>query len=88
MSTSAPAATSMQAGSWATQGADAEAFQPVGELELEFVGSAADAATYRRSLDLRDGVARVERTAAGHLLRQEGARLRRAPGDRGAAGDR
>jgi len=55
----------------ATQGADAEAFQPVGDLELEFVGSPAGAEPYGRSLDLCDGDARGERTAAGHLLRQE-----------------
>ncbi len=71
----------------ATQGADAEALQPVGSLEVEFLGpEGAPAGTregspegapadtpprYRRSLDLRDGVARVERGTPGGTVRQE-----------------
>ncbi|WP_225849840.1 glycoside hydrolase N-terminal domain-containing protein [Streptomyces sp. HPF1205] len=56
----------------ATQGADAEALQPVGTLEIEFIGSPAAPASYRRSLDLRDGVAHVVRgQAAGHHVRQQ-----------------
>jgi alpha-L-fucosidase 2 len=57
----------------ATQGADAEALQPVGDLLIEFVGAPAGAAAapYRRSLDLRDGVAAVRRGLGGHLVRQE-----------------
>jgi len=45
----------------ATQGADAEALQPVGELEVEFIDPLAWNGVYRRSLDLRDGMARVDR---------------------------
>ncbi|HKT05981.1 MAG TPA: glycoside hydrolase family 95 protein, partial [Rugosimonospora sp.] len=41
-----------------TQGADAEAYQPIGDLEMEFLDATGPG--YRRSLDLRDGVARVE----------------------------
>ncbi|MEU4893218.1 glycoside hydrolase family 95 protein [Streptomyces sp. NPDC044780] len=57
----------------ATQGADAEAYQPVGDLEISHPdGDGGVAASYRRSLDLRDGVARVERTGAdGFARRQE-----------------
>ncbi len=64
----------------ATQGADAEALQPVGDLLIEFVGGSGDqtadgqlgeGAAYRRSLDLRDGVAVVEWGEAGHRVRQQ-----------------
>lgn len=48
----------------ATQGGDAEAYQPVGDLDITFLGTDVPAATYyRRSLDLRDGMARVERAS-------------------------
>ncbi|MBS2963131.1 glycoside hydrolase family 95 protein [Actinocrinis puniceicyclus] len=55
----------------ATQGADAEALQPVGDLVIEFVGAAEGkaAADYRRSLDLRDGVAAVEWGGPGRRVR-------------------
>ncbi|NUT04883.1 MAG: glycoside hydrolase family 95 protein [Hamadaea sp.] len=43
-----------------TQGADAEAYQPVGDLEITQV-SPDGGGTYRRSLDLRDGVSIVDR---------------------------
>lgn len=43
-----------------TQGADAEAYQPVGDLEITHVELDSDG-TFRRSLDLRDGVSIVER---------------------------
>ena len=43
----------------ATQGADAEAYQPVGDLEIIHLRPV-DPAGYRRSLDLRDGVAHVD----------------------------
>src|SRR5690348_4181796 len=48
-----------------TQGTDAEALQPVGDLLLTFIGASgsmedADGASYRRFLDLRDGIATVE----------------------------
>jgi len=52
----------------ATQGADAEAYQPVGDLELRYPAEDAAPVAYRRTLDLRDGVARVE---WGHRLREE-----------------
>src|SRR5262249_22824874 len=52
----------------ATQGADAEAYQPVGDLELTYPAGDAAPVPYRRTLDLRDGVARVE---WGHRVRQE-----------------
>jgi alpha-L-fucosidase 2 len=69
----------------ATQGADAEALQPIGDLLIEYVNvnvdvdaAAADTAAiaaapsaYRRSLDLRDGVAAVERGAVGNVSRHE-----------------
>ena len=64
----------------ATQGADAEALQPVGDLLIEYLDAAVpDAASpdapaptsYRRSLDLRDGVAAVERGTGGHVTRHE-----------------
>jgi alpha-L-fucosidase 2 len=55
----------------ATQGADAEAYQPVGDLEIRHADPDAPAVSYRRTLDLRDGVARVEWTARGHRSRQE-----------------
>ncbi|NUT37617.1 MAG: glycoside hydrolase family 95 protein, partial [Hamadaea sp.] len=42
-----------------TQGADAEAYQPIGDLEITFRDSSGG--TCRRSLDLRDGVAHVHR---------------------------
>ncbi|HEU5331763.1 MAG TPA: glycoside hydrolase N-terminal domain-containing protein [Actinocrinis sp.] len=45
----------------ATQGADTEALQPVGGLEIEWLGPFGEQTHYRRSLDLRDGIARVER---------------------------
>lgn len=51
-----------------TQGADAEAYQPVGDLRISHLDRDDPAgATYRRWLDLRDGVAVLERGA----LRQE-----------------
>ncbi|WP_046570069.1 glycoside hydrolase N-terminal domain-containing protein [Micromonospora sp. HK10] len=51
-----------------TQGADAEAYQPVGDLRISHLGPARpDGAAYARRLDLRDGVAVVERGP----LRQE-----------------
>ncbi len=43
----------------ATQGADAEAYQPIGALEVTYLDGSG--APYRRSLDLRDGIARVDR---------------------------
>lgn len=52
----------------ATQGADAEALQPVGELEIEWVGAFGEQTHYRRVLNLRDGIARVER--ADHFVLQ------------------
>jgi alpha-L-fucosidase 2 len=52
----------------ATQGADAEAYQPVGDLEIAYADPGAAAFSYRRTLDLRDGMARVER---GARFRQE-----------------
>jgi glycosyl hydrolase family 95/glycosyl hydrolase family 65 len=64
----------------ATQGADAEALQPIGDLLLEFVGAsddataqgaAGDAGAYRRSLDLRDGVSSVEWGEDGRRIRQQ-----------------
>jgi alpha-L-fucosidase 2 len=61
----------------ATQGADAEALQPVGDLLIEFLDTASSKLgsstpdTYRRSLDLRDGIATVLRGAGGALVRQE-----------------
>jgi len=61
-----------------TQGADAEALQPVGDLLLTFIGASGGTedtggASYRRSLDLRDGVATVEtvRGADGFVTRQQ-----------------
>ena len=45
----------------ATQGADAEALQPVGDLEIEWLGPFGEQTHYRRTLNLRDGIARVER---------------------------
>ena len=45
----------------ATQGADAEALQPVGDLEIEWLSPFGEQTHYRRTLNLRDGVARVER---------------------------
>jgi alpha-L-fucosidase 2 len=46
----------------ATQGADAEAYQPIGDLRISYLDRAESAdAHYRRWLDLRDGVAVVER---------------------------
>lgn len=64
------AGRSVEAGSLlrGTQGADAEAYQPVGDLRISHLdrdGSAG--ATYGRWLDLRDGVAVVERG----MVRQE-----------------
>ncbi len=53
-----------------TQGADAEALQPVGDLLIEYV-DAATPDTYRRSLDLRDAVATVRRGADGRVTRHE-----------------
>ncbi|MEV0273743.1 glycoside hydrolase family 95 protein [Hamadaea sp. NPDC050747] len=58
-----------------TQGADAEAYQPVGDLEMTLV-SPEGGGTYRRSLDLRDGVSIVDRggfrqevlASAGHQV--------------------
>jgi alpha-L-fucosidase 2 len=44
----------------ATQGADAEAFQPVGDLRIAYLDRSVGG-HYRRWLDLRDGVAVVER---------------------------
>ena len=60
----------------ATQGADAEALQPVGDLLIEFIGSGSGAdggepASYRRALDLRDGVATVEWGEQGRRIRQQ-----------------
>jgi alpha-L-fucosidase 2 len=59
----------------ATQGADTEALQPVGDLLIEFVGQCGDgagaAASYRRSLDLRDGVTAVECGEGGQRIRQQ-----------------
>ena len=52
-----------------TQGADAEALQPVGDLLIEFVDSTQ--VSYRRSLDLRDGVASVECGEEGRRIRQQ-----------------
>ncbi|NUR71747.1 MAG: glycoside hydrolase family 95 protein [Hamadaea sp.] len=46
-----------------TQGADAEAYQPVGDLEITHV-EPAGGGTYRRTLDLRDGIATAEREKA------------------------
>src|SRR5215468_5209463 len=43
-----------------TQGTDAEAYQPVGDLEITDLDRG-NVARYRRSLDLRDGVARTDR---------------------------
>lgn len=56
----------------ATQGADAEALQPVGSLEIEHLDSV-DAApdAYRRTLDLRDGVAAAQWERGGWLVRQD-----------------
>ncbi|WP_084316212.1 glycoside hydrolase family 95 protein [Actinospica robiniae] len=54
----------------ATQGADAEAFQPVGHLEIEHLEDAPPD-VYRRSLDLREGVAATQWESAGLLVRQE-----------------
>lgn len=55
----------------ATQGADAEALQPVGDLLIEFAGPAPDrTAYYRRALDLRDGVAAVAWGEEGRRVRQ------------------
>ena len=53
----------------ATQGADAEALQPVGDLLIEFVDTGL--VSYRRSLDLRDGVASVEWGEEGRRIRQQ-----------------
>ncbi|WP_162907485.1 glycoside hydrolase family 95 protein [Allorhizocola rhizosphaerae] len=44
-----------------TQGGDAEAFQPVGDLEILHLVPDEPAVSYRRSLNLRDGVAHVDR---------------------------
>ena len=64
----------------ATQGADAEALQPIGDLLIEFVGASGDgsaqgagggAGTYRRSLSLRDGVSSVEWGGDGRRIRQQ-----------------
>jgi alpha-L-fucosidase 2 len=64
----------------ATQGADAEALQPIGDLLIEFVGGSGDgsaqgaggdAGTYRRSLNLREGVSSVEWGGDGRRIRQQ-----------------
>ena len=66
----------------ATQGADAEALQPIGDLLIEYldapgapgalnVSGTPGPTGYRRSLDLRDGVAAVQRTGYGHVTRLE-----------------
>ncbi|MGH3415686.1 MAG: glycoside hydrolase family 95 protein [Actinocrinis sp.] len=59
----------------ATQGADAEALQPIGDLVIEFVdapdGKDHTLDGYRRSLNLRDGVAAVVSGAPGRVIRQE-----------------
>jgi len=54
-----------------TQGADAEAYQPIGELELTHLDTGRALMEYRRTLNLRDGVALVERAGDGHTYRQE-----------------
>jgi alpha-L-fucosidase 2 len=54
-----------------TQGADAEAYQPVGDLHIAFAGGVERGRMARRWLDLRDGVAGVRRLAAGGEIRQE-----------------
>jgi alpha-L-fucosidase 2 len=55
----------------ATQGADAEALQPVGDLEIEWVGTFGPQTHYRRTLSLQDGVARVERADTADLERHD-----------------
>ncbi|HZU55700.1 MAG TPA: glycoside hydrolase family 95 protein, partial [Actinocrinis sp.] len=64
----------------ATQGADAEALQPIGDLLIEFAGASGDgsaqgaggdAGTYRRSLNLREGVSSVEWGGDGRSIRQQ-----------------
>lgn len=55
----------------ATQGADAEALQPVGDLEIEHLGPGGADTGYRRELDLRDGTATVERAGGGFTVRRE-----------------
>ncbi len=58
----------------ATQGTDAEALQPVGDLVIEFVDAPQpDGAVegYHRTLDLRDGVAAVVCGEPGRVVRQE-----------------
>ena len=54
----------------ATQGADAEAYQPIGNVEITFSGGSESDSGYRRTLDLRDGIAGVRRSA-GRILHQE-----------------
>ena len=54
-----------------TQGADAEAYQPVGDVEISFPGLGDHLAHYRRALDLRDGIVRVERGDGTRVIRQE-----------------
>ena len=55
----------------ATQGADAAAYQPVGDLAVTDAAPDAPAVSYRRTLDLRDGVARVERNRPDRRVREE-----------------
>jgi Glycosyl hydrolase family 95 catalytic domain/Glycosyl hydrolase family 65, N-terminal domain/Glycoside hydrolase family 95, C-terminal domain len=55
----------------ATQGADAEAYQPIGDLEITFGAGVEPGQGYRRTLDLRDGIAAVQRLGVGRRLRQE-----------------
>ncbi len=55
----------------ATQGADAEAYQPIGDLRIAFRTELDGDAPIRRWLDLRDGVAGVRRPVPGGHLSQE-----------------
>jgi alpha-L-fucosidase 2 len=55
----------------ATQGADAEAYQPIGDLEIAHRGQDVPAQRYRRSLDLRDGIARMDRVGADGVTRSQ-----------------
>lgn len=56
----------------ALQGADAEAYQPIGDLLINHRGwNTARGDEYRRTLDLRDGIARVRTGTGSGLLSQE-----------------
>jgi glycosyl hydrolase family 95/glycosyl hydrolase family 65 len=55
----------------ATQGGDAEALQPVGDVEIEWLGPFGEQTHYQRTLSLRDGIARVERADAANLVRHD-----------------